>query len=163
MRCSGTSSMSITCDSIKNAESQAPLPTSWIKIYIFLIFSRWFVCVLCWWSVVKSLQSCLTLCDPIDGSPPGSPVPGILQARSLEWVATSFSNSWKRKVKVKSFSHIRLSDPMDCSPWGSSIHGIFQARVLEWGAIAFSGLSGDWIQNKPTLRRNLGALQVAQW
>ena len=105
--------MSITCDSIKNAESQAPLPTSWIKIYIFLIFSRWFVCVLCWWSVVKSLQSCLTLCDPIDGSPPGSPVPGILQARSLEWVAISFSNSWKRKVKVKSLSRIRLL----ATPW----------------------------------------------
>ena len=45
------------------------------------------------WHVAKSLQSCLTLCDPIDGSPPGSPVPGILQARTLEWVAISFSNA----------------------------------------------------------------------
>ena len=50
----------------------------------------------------KSLQSCPTLCDPIDSSPPGSPVPGILQARTLEWVAISFSNAWKGKVKVKS-------------------------------------------------------------
>ena len=50
-------------------------------------------------AAAKSLQSCLTLCDPIDGSPPGSPVPGILQARTLEWVALSFSNAWKWKVK----------------------------------------------------------------
>ena len=56
----------------------------------------------------KSLQSCPTLCDPIDGSPPGSPIPEILQARTLEWVAISFSNAWKWKVKVKSLSHVRL-------------------------------------------------------
>ena len=56
----------------------------------------------------KSLQSCPTLCNPIDGSPPGSPVPGILQARELEWVAISFSNAWKWKVKVKSLSRVRL-------------------------------------------------------
>ena len=56
----------------------------------------------------KSLQSCPTLCDPIDGSPPGSTVPGILQARTLEWVAISFSNTWKWKVKVKSLSCVRL-------------------------------------------------------
>ena len=87
-------------------------------------------------AAAKLLQSCPTLCDPIDGSPPGSPVPGILQARTLEWVAISLSNAWKWKVKVKSC--LTLSDPMDCSPPGSSVHGIFQARVLEWGAIAFS-------------------------
>ena len=61
----------------------------------------------------KSLQSCPTLCDPIDGSPPGSPVPGILQARILEWVAISFSNTWKWKVKVKSLSRIQLV----ATPW----------------------------------------------
>ena len=77
--------------------------------------------------------SCVRLCDSIDGSPQGSPAPGILQARTLKWVAISFSNAWKWKVKVKS-----LSDPMDCSLPGSSVHGIFQARVLEWDAIAFS-------------------------
>ena len=60
-------------------------------------------------AAAKSLQLCLTLCDPIDGSPPGSPVPGILQARTLEWVAISFSNVWKWKVKVKSFSRVRPS------------------------------------------------------
>ena len=54
-----------------------------------------------------------TLCDPIDGSPPGSPVPGILQARTLEWVANSFSNAWKWKVKVKSLSCVRLL----ATPW----------------------------------------------
>ena len=54
-------------------------------------------------AAAKSLQSCLTLCDPIDGSPPGSPIPRILQARTLEWVAISFSNVWKWKVKVKSY------------------------------------------------------------
>ena len=75
----------------------------------------------------------------MDCSPPGSSVhDGISQARILEWVAISFSNAWKWKVKVKSLSRVRLSDLMDCSPPGSSIHGIFQAGVLEWGAIAFS-------------------------
>ena len=59
-------------------------------------------------AAAKSLQLCLTLCDPIDGSPPGSPVPGILQARTLEWVAIPFSNAWKWKVKVKSLSRVRL-------------------------------------------------------
>ena len=61
----------------------------------------------------KSLQSCPTLCDPMDGSPPGFPVPGILQARTLEWVAISFSNAWKWKVKVKSLSRVRLL----ATPW----------------------------------------------
>ena len=64
-------------------------------------------------AAAKSLQLCLTLCDPIDGSPLGSPVPGILQARILEWVAISFSNAWKWKVKVKSLSRVRLL----VTPW----------------------------------------------
>ena len=59
-------------------------------------------------AAAKSLQECLTLCDPIDGNPPGSPIPGILQARTLEWVAIRFSHAWKWKVKVKSFSRVRL-------------------------------------------------------
>ena len=83
----------------------------------------------------KSLQSCPTLCNPTESSSPGSPIPGILQARTLEWVAISFSNAWKWKVKVKLLS----CNPMDCSLPDFSVHGIFQARVLEWGAIAFSG------------------------
>ena len=64
-------------------------------------------------AAAKSLQSCLTLYNPIDGSPPGSAVPGILQARTLEWVAISFSNAWKWKVKVKSLSLVRLL----ATPW----------------------------------------------
>ena len=64
-------------------------------------------------AAAKSLQSCPTLCDPIVGSPPGSPVPGILQARTLEWVAISFSNVWKWKVKGKSLSRVWLL----ATPW----------------------------------------------
>ena len=64
-------------------------------------------------AAAESLQSCPTLCYPIDGSPPGSPIPGILQARTLEWVAISFSNAWKWKVKVKSLSCIGPS----VTPW----------------------------------------------
>ena len=71
----------------------------------------------CWHSpsaaAAKSLQSCPTLCDPTDGSPPGSPVPGIPQARTLEWVAISFSNAWKWKVKVKPLSCVQLF----VTPW----------------------------------------------
>ena len=64
-------------------------------------------------AAAKLLQSCLTLCDPIDSGPPGSAVPGILQARTVEWVAISFSNAWKWKVKVKSLSRVWLS----VTPW----------------------------------------------
>ena len=84
----------------------------------------------------KSLQSCPTLCNPIDGSPSGSPVPGILQARILEWVASSFSNAWKWKVKSESEvaqSCPTLSDAMDCSPPGSSIHGF--SRQEYWSGV----------------------------
>ena len=64
-------------------------------------------------AAAKSLQSCLTLCDPIDGSPPGYPIPGISQARTLEWVAISFSHAWKWKMKVRSLSRVRLL----ATPW----------------------------------------------
>ena len=64
-------------------------------------------------AAAKSLQSCPTLCDPIDGSPTGSPVPGILQGRTLDWVAISFSNAWKWKVKVKLLSRVWLF----ATPW----------------------------------------------
>ena len=71
-------------------------------------------------AAAKSLQSCPTLCDPIDGSPPGSPVPGILQARTLEWVAISFSNALKWKVKVKSLSRVRLV----ATPWTAAYQAL---------------------------------------
>ena len=64
-------------------------------------------------AAARSLQSCLTLCDPIDSSPPGSAVSGILQARTLEWIAISFSNARKWKVKVTSLSHV----PLFATPW----------------------------------------------
>ena len=95
-------------------------------------------------------QSCLILCDPMDCSPPGSPVPGILRARTLEWVAISFSNAWKWKVKVKSFSHI----PLVATPWTATYQAppsmgfssqeywsgvpLPSPRTLEWVAIPFS-------------------------
>ena len=89
-------------------------------------------------AAAKSLQLCLTPCDPIDGSPPGSPIPGILQAST--GVGCHFL---LQCMKVKSEKEVAqlcptLSHPMDCSLPGSSVHGIFQARVLESGAIAFS-------------------------
>ena len=77
-------------------------------LYNFLILK-----IKCAATAAKSLQSCLTLCDPTDGSPPGSPVPGILQSRTLEWVAISFSNAWKWKVKVKLLSRVQLFT----TPW----------------------------------------------
>ena len=71
-------------------------------------------------AAAKSLQSCPTLCDPIDGSRPGSPVPGILQARTLEWVAISFSNAWRWKVKVKSLSRVWLW----ATPWTAAYQAL---------------------------------------
>ena len=87
-------------------------------------------------AAAESLQSCLTLCDPMDCSLPGSSVHGIFQARTLEWVAIALSNKYQLSSVAQSCP--TLSDPMDCSLPGSPVHGIFQARVLEWGAIAFS-------------------------
>ena len=104
-------------------------------IYGKCVLFNWSLCLYLWWyyfffllltllcsfsnssiryaAAAKSLQSCPTLCNPIDGSPPCSPIPGILQARTLEWVAISFSSAWKWKVKVKLFSHVRPS----ATPW----------------------------------------------
>ena len=79
------------------------------SIFTILLFLFWGLAA----AAAKSLQSCPTLCNPIDGSPPGSPVPGIPQARTLEWVAISFSNAWKWKVKVNLLSRVR---PL-ASPW----------------------------------------------
>ena len=81
-------------------------------------------------AAAKSLQSCPTPCNPIDGSPPGSSIPGILQARIPEWVAISFSNACTHVKSPQSCP--TLCDPMDSSPSGSSIHRILQASILEW-------------------------------
>ena len=91
-------------------------------------------------AAAKSFQSCPTLCDPMDGSPPSSPILGILQARKNTGVGCHFllqCMKGKTECEVAQLCPI-LSDPMDCSPPGSSTHGISQARVLDWGAIAFS-------------------------
>ena len=80
--------------------------SSWTSTYLWTTLEN--LCSEQKAAAAKSLQSCPTLCDPIDGRLPGSPVPGILQARTLEWVAMSFSNAWKWKVKVKLLSHVRL-------------------------------------------------------
>ena len=85
-------------------------------------------------------QSCPTLHNPMDCSPPGSSIHGIFQTRVLEWVAIAFLGYYNsmRGLRSVAQSCLTLCDPMDCSLPGSSIHGIFQTRVLEWGAIAFS-------------------------
>ena len=87
-------------------------------------------------AATKVLQSCPTLCDPIDRSPPGSSVPGILQARMLEWVAISFANACMHAKSLQSCP--TLCDPTDRSPPGSAIHRILQTGILEWIAITFS-------------------------
>ena len=90
-------------------------------------------------AAAESLQSCPTLCDPIDGSPPGSPVPGILQARTLEWVAISFSDAWKWRVKVKSLSRVRLL----ATPWPPSNSS---CKLLE-DHVIYGNLGGEYTGN----------------
>ena len=90
----------------------------------------------------KSLQSCPTLCDPIDGSPPGLPVPGILQARTLEWVAISFSNAWKWKVKVKLLSRAQLLT----TPWTAAYQAppsMGFSRQKYWSGVPLPYLSAN--------------------
>ena len=101
-------------------------------------------------AAAKSLQLCPTLCNPIDGSPPSSSVPGILQARILEWVAISFSNACMHAKSLQLC--LTLCNPMDSSPPGSSVHGILKARILEWIAISFSNVQFSSVaQSCPTL------------
>ena len=104
-------------------------------------------------TAAKSLQSCPTLCDPVDSSPPGSPIPGILRARTLEWVAISFSNAWQWKVKVKSLSHVRLS----ATPWTAACQaplsmGCSRQEYCSGWLMSASKLLFDFWQN-PCLRK----------
>ena len=107
-------------------------------------------------ATAKSLQSCLTLWDPIDSSPPGSPVPGILQARTLEWVAIS-SNAWKWKVKGKSLSHVRLF----ATPWTAAYQAppsMGFSRQGYWSGLPLPSPNVSWgQQKKKTTQRNLEA------
>ena len=99
-------------------------------------------------AAAESLQSCPTLCDPIDGSPPGSPVSGILQARTLEWVAISLSNAWKWKVKVKSFSRVRPS----ATPWTAAYQAPLSmgfSRQEYWSGVPLPSLSGHEFEQTP--------------
>ena len=102
------------CSSCDNVASNTCGKSAEVQVVITLgsasfLFLFWHAAA----AAAKSLQPCPTLCDPTDSSPPNSPVPGILQARTLEWVAISFSNAWKWKVKVKSLSRVRPS----ATPW----------------------------------------------
>jgi len=95
-------------------------------------------------AAAKLLQSCPTLCDPIDGSLPGSPVPGILQARTLAWIAISFSNAWKGKVKVKSLSRARLL----ATPWTAAYQAppsVGFSRKEYWNELPLPSLSYTYI------------------
>ena len=109
------------------------------KAYFLKMENRWELPI---HAAAESLQSCPTLCNPRDGSPLGSPVPGILQARTLEWVAISFSKVWKWKVKVNSVSRVRpLATPWTAAhqapplrPWdfpGKST-GVGCSRQITW-------------------------------
>ena len=114
-----------------------------------MCFPQWKL--FCTSAAAKSLQSCPTLCDPIDGSPSGSPIPGILQARTLEWVAISFSNAWKWKLKVKSLSHVRLL----ATPWTAAYQApppMGFSRQEYWSGVPYYCYQFSWVaQSCPTL------------
>ena len=98
-------------------------------------------------AAAKALQSCPTLCDPIDGSPPGCAIPGVLQARTLEWVAISFSSAWKWKVKGKSLSHVRLL----ATPWTAAYQAppsMGFSRQEYWSGVP---LPSPFVQSKPII------------
>ena len=113
-------------------------------------------------TTTKSLQSCPTLCDPIDGSPPGSSVPGILQARTLGWVAISFSNAWKWKVKVKSLSRVWLF----ATPWTAAYQAplsIGFSRQEYWSGVPLPSLlylTSRWILLLTSLIYNFPSLEL---
>ena len=103
---------------------------------IFVIFEKWMHFILDSAAAANSLQSCPSLCHPIHSSPPGSPVLGILQARTLEWVAISFSNAWKWIVKVKLLSRVW---PL-ATPWTAAYQGPLSmgfSRQEYWSGVNF--------------------------
>ena len=110
-------------------------------------------------AATKSLQSCLTLWDPRDSSPPGFPVPGILQARTLEWVAISFSNAWKWKVKVESLSRVRLlATPWTVAYWAPPSMGF--SRQEYWSGVPLPSPTGSPVSGfnfRGKRRHDLGA------
>ena len=116
-------------------------------------------------AAAKSPQSCLTLCDPIDGNPPGSPVPGILQARILEWVAISFSNAWTWKVKVKLLSRVRLLAALWTEGYQASPSMGF-SRQQYWSRVPLPSLIQPWHTPFPIWNQSVvpcPVLPVASW
>ena len=113
-------------------------------------------------AAAKSLQSCPTLCDPIDGSPPGSPVPGILQARTLEWVTISFSNAWEWKVKVKSLSRVRLL----ATPWTAAYQAppsVGFSRQEYWSGVPLPSPFHCVVETNTTLWSNYILIEKVRW
>ena len=112
-------------------------------------------------AAAKSLQSCQTLCDPIDGSPPGSPNPGILQARTLEWVAISFSNARKWKVKGKLLSRVWLF----ATPWTAAYQAppsMGFSRQEYWSGLPLQPLSGTYIHIHKDTDTDIHGFKIAQ-
>ena len=110
-------------------------------------------------AAAKSLQSCPTLCDPRDGSPSGSPIPGILQARTLEWVAISFSNAWKWKVKVKSLSHVRLL----ATPWTAAYQAPLSlgfSRQEYWSGVPLPSPFESLVDRKMEKKKKKGLQKI---
>ena len=110
--------------------------------------------------LTKSLQSCPTLCNPIDGSPSGSPIPGILQARTLEWIAISFSNAWQWKVKVKLLSRVQPS----ATPWTAAFQAPLSmgfSRQEYWSGVPLP--SPGWKYTELLYRRLLGYLSMCSY
>ena len=126
----------------KNGDSERMnLWTQWCKERVGQMEKMALIYIYTAVAAAKSLQSCLTLCDPTDGSLPGSPVPGILQARVLEWVSTAFSNIYTLLLLLllSLFSRVRLcATPQMAAHQAPLVPGILQARTLEWVAISFS-------------------------
>ena len=128
-------------------------------IVVLLFCCAVFNCVTTSAATAKSLQSCLILCDPIDGSPQGSPVPGILQARTLEWVAISFSNAWKWKVKVKSLSRVWLL----ATPWTAAHQAppsMGFSRQEYWSGVPYHNWSIPPVLDTTPLQVSVHDLQI---
>ena len=133
--------------------------------FFFIISSSWGLWIFKIYLAAKSLQSCPTLCGPIDGSSPGSAIPGILQARTREWVAISFFNAWRWKVKVKSLSRVQLS----ATPWTAAYQAPpFMGHVNELCiclGICFSSnhwqtMNQTWLYNQYFLLMEMFSLAV---
>ena len=120
-------------------------------------------------AAAKSLQSCPILCNPIDGSPPGSPIPGILQARILEWVAISFSKAWKWKVKVKSLSRIDSSRPHGLQPtrllrpWDFSRQEYWSGVPLPSPLTPAVSLNKGRMSQEPHIGKEIVNLKIGNW